>query len=93
MRIDNHGTTDPTDAANVSTRGTPQTSSSSQQAEQIALHQSTPDSTYQSAVSTLVARANQQPEIRQEKVAALAKQVHAGAYDVTPSQTSFAAMF
>jgi anti-sigma28 factor (negative regulator of flagellin synthesis) len=85
MRIDNHGNLEATD---VSTRSVSQPDSSSQQAVQIAAQPTTEDSTYQSAVSALVAQVNRQPEIRQEKVAALAQQVRAGTHDIAPSETA-----
>ncbi len=89
MRVENHGNTAETsDAGNIANRSVSQASSSSQQAVQIAARQATQDSTYQSVVSALVTQVNQQPEIRQEKVAALVQQLHAGTYDISPSQTA-----
>jgi negative regulator of flagellin synthesis FlgM len=40
------------------------------------------------AATTLAAAASQVPEIRQEKVAALAEQLRAGTYEVSPEQTA-----
>lgn len=89
MRIENHGNpAENSDAGSITNRSVSETVSSPQQAVQIAARQATQDSTYQSAVSALVAQVNQLPEVRQEKVAALAQQLHQGTYDVSPSQTA-----
>jgi flagellar biosynthesis anti-sigma factor FlgM len=45
-------------------------------------------STGQGAVAALTAQVNQAPEIRQDKVAALAELVRTGNYAVTPRQTA-----
>ena len=45
-------------------------------------------STGQSAVQALAANVNDVPEIRQERVAALAKALREGSYQVTPEQTA-----
>jgi len=89
MRIENHGhTTETTDAGNIANRNVSQAALASQQEAQIAASQSPRDSTYESAVSALVAQVNQLADVRQEKVSALAQQVRQGTYDVSPSQTA-----
>ena len=45
-------------------------------------------STGQSAVQALAAKVNEVPEIRRERVAALASAIRNGSYQVTPEQTA-----
>ena len=45
-------------------------------------------STGQSAVQALAAKVNEVPEVRQERVAALASAIRNGSYQVTPEQTA-----
>jgi len=49
-------------------------------------------STSQSAVQALAAKVNDVPEVRQERVAALAGAIRDGSYQVTPEQTAEALM-
>lgn len=49
-------------------------------------------STGQDTMADLTARVNQAPEIRQDKVAALAELMRTGNYAVTPAQTADAVM-
>lgn len=49
-------------------------------------------STSQNAVQALAAKVNQVPEVRQERVAALASAIQDGSYQVTPQQTAEALM-
>lgn len=49
-------------------------------------------STGQSAVQALAAKVNELPEVRQDRVAALASAIRNGSYQVTPEQTADALM-
>src|SRR5579863_3358399 len=86
MRINSSGETPGASAAgDLASRNVAKAGSSSE-APQLVQSNAAEYSSNQSQVQALIAQVNQLPEVRQQKVEALAQAVRQGKYDVQPQQ-------